>query len=111
MTRHDPLVQTAAPPREPTGWFAPGAPATITMHANLFNIIAAGARSQPLRRLSAESERHEQRRTPSVRPRQNGKPHSAVHADRGFLHGWLCDAKRHPKPFTISVVNQGFASA
>lgn len=52
MTRHDPLVQTAAPPREPTGWFAPGAPATITMHANLFNIIAAGARSQPLRRLS-----------------------------------------------------------
>src|SRR5690606_11128595 len=54
----------------------------------------------------AESERHEQRRTPSVRPRQNGKPHSAVHADRGFLHGWLCDAKRHPKPFTIAAVDE-----
>lgn len=30
-----------------------------------------------------------------------------MHADRGFLHGWLCDAKRHPKPFTISAVQAG----
>jgi hypothetical protein len=29
-------------------------------------------------------------------------PHSPAHTDRGFLHGWLCDAKRHLKPFTIA---------
>jgi hypothetical protein len=45
------------------------------------------------------------------RPHQIGKPHSAAHADRGFLHGWLCDAKRHPKPFTIPAVERGFAIA
>ena len=38
------------------------------------------------------------------RSRQIRKPHSPVHADRGFLHGWLCDAERHPKPFTFSVI-------
>ena len=45
-------------------------------------------------------------RPPAAEPqsRQIRKPHSPVHADRGFLHGWLCDAKRHPKPFTISAV-------
>lgn len=39
-----------------------------------------------------------------LRSRQIRKPHSPVHADRGFLHGWLCDAERHPKPFTLTVV-------
>ena len=43
MTRHDLLVQTAAPHRGPTGWFAPGAPATFVMHANLINTVAAVA--------------------------------------------------------------------
>lgn len=52
MTRHDMLVQPAAPPRWPTRWFAPRAAETIITHASLINIVAAGARSQPFRRLS-----------------------------------------------------------
>ena len=43
MTRHDPLVQTAAPHRGPTGLCVPGASATMIMHANLINIVAADA--------------------------------------------------------------------
>ena len=50
MTRHDPPVQTAAPHRGPTEWFAPGATATIIMHANLGNIVAAEAQRLPGRR-------------------------------------------------------------
>lgn len=50
MTRHDPLTQTAAPHRWPTGWFAPGAPATIISHANLINTVAAEAQMPPGRR-------------------------------------------------------------
>lgn len=55
--------------------------------------------------------RHMPRFPASIRPIQNGKPHSAAHADRGFLHGWLCDAKRHPKPFTVPDVQADIASA
>jgi len=50
MTRHDPLVQTAAPHRRPTGWFVPGATATPIMHANLSNTVAAEAQRLPGRR-------------------------------------------------------------
>jgi hypothetical protein len=46
MTRHDPLVQTAAPHRGPTGWFAPGATTTIGMNANLINTVVAGTQMQ-----------------------------------------------------------------
>ena len=46
MTRHDPPVPTAAPHRGPTPWFAPGATATIIMHANLSNIVVVDARMQ-----------------------------------------------------------------
>ena len=44
MTRHDPLVQTAAPHRGPTGWFAPGATATIITYANLTDAVVVDAR-------------------------------------------------------------------
>ena len=37
-------------------------------------------------------QRHMPRRTAGLQSRQNGKPHSPALADRGFLHGWLCDA-------------------
>ena len=47
ITRHDPLVQTAAPHRWPTGWFVPGAPATLVMHANLINTGVADAQLRP----------------------------------------------------------------
>jgi hypothetical protein len=47
MTRHNPPVQTAATHRWPTGWFAPGAPATIIMHANLINSVVAEPQMQP----------------------------------------------------------------
>jgi hypothetical protein len=50
MTRHDPLVQTAAPHHWPTGWFAHGATATIVMHANLINTVAAEVQMPPGRR-------------------------------------------------------------
>jgi len=50
MTQHDPIVQTAAPHRGPTGWFVPGAPATTGMHVNLINTVVVDARMQ--------SERH-----------------------------------------------------
>ena len=50
MTRHDPLVQTAAPHRGPTRWFAPGATATIITYANLSNTVAAEAQRLPGRR-------------------------------------------------------------
>jgi len=47
MTRHDLPVQTAATHRWPTGWFAPGAPATIIMHADLTTTVAAEAQMLP----------------------------------------------------------------
>jgi len=50
MTRHDPPVQTAATHRRSTKWFAPGATATIIMHANLSNTVAAEAQRLPGRR-------------------------------------------------------------
>lgn len=50
MTRHDPLVQTAAPHRGPTGLCAPGASATVIMHANLINTVAAEDQTPPGRR-------------------------------------------------------------
>ena len=46
MTRHDPLVQTAAPHRGPTGWFVPGATVTMIMHANLTDAVVVDARMQ-----------------------------------------------------------------
>ena len=46
MTRHDPLVQTAAPHRGPMGWFAPGATATIITYANLADAVVVDARMQ-----------------------------------------------------------------
>ena len=46
MIRHDPLVQTAASHCGPTGWFAPGATATIIMHANLIDAVVVDARMQ-----------------------------------------------------------------
>ena len=49
----------------------------------------------------AGSPRHTPQLLAHARPHQNSKTHSAKRADRGFLHGWLCDAKRHPKPFTM----------
>jgi len=54
MTRHDLLVQTAAPHRGPVEWFAPGATATIIMHANLTTTVAAGTQMQPARRPPGE---------------------------------------------------------
>lgn len=51
MTRHDPLVPTAASSHRPMGWFAPSAAATVVMLANLIKTVAAGARTQPGRRL------------------------------------------------------------
>ena len=53
MTQYDPLVQTAASQRWPTGWLAPGAPATIVIHANLINSVARKAQLAPGRRPSA----------------------------------------------------------
>src|SRR5687768_5217261 len=47
----------------------------------------------------------------SARPHQNRKPHSAAHADRGFLHGWLSYAKQRPKPFTIGGVRNDLPRA
>ena len=46
MTRHDLPVQTAATHRWPTGWFAPGATATIITHANLIDAVVLDARMQ-----------------------------------------------------------------
>ena len=54
MTRHDPLLQTAAPHRGPKGWFAPSATVTIVMHANLINTVAAEAQRLPGRRPTAK---------------------------------------------------------
>lgn len=50
MTRHDVLVQPAAPHRWPTAGFAPGATATIVMHDNLINTVVADVQMQPGRR-------------------------------------------------------------
>lgn len=50
MTRHDPLVQTAAPHRGPMGLCVPGVSATMIMHANLINTVAAEAQMPPGRR-------------------------------------------------------------
>jgi hypothetical protein len=50
MTRHDPLDQSVPPRRRPTGWFVPGAPATIVMHANLINSVVAEPQMLPGRR-------------------------------------------------------------
>ena len=47
MTRHDPLVHTAALRHRPTGRFAPSAAATSVTHAELVNTAAADARIQP----------------------------------------------------------------
>ncbi len=46
MTRHDPLVQTAATRRRSTKWFAPGATATIITYANLTDAVVVDARMQ-----------------------------------------------------------------
>ena len=70
MTRHDRLVETAAPYRKPKGWFAPGAPPTIIMHANLINSVAADAQTQarqllPGRRVTPFAAAHDRHsRTP-----------------------------------------------
>ena len=53
MTRHDPLVHTAALRHRPTGRFAPSAAATSVTHAELVNTAAADARVQPGGRLPA----------------------------------------------------------
>jgi hypothetical protein len=53
MTRHDPLVHTAALRHRPTGRFAPSAAATSVTHAELVNTAAADARVQPGGRLLA----------------------------------------------------------
>jgi hypothetical protein len=50
MIRHDLIVQTAAPHRLPTGLCTPGASATMSMHSNLINTVAAEAQMPPARR-------------------------------------------------------------
>ena len=54
MNRHDLLVQTAAPHRGPTGWFAPGATATIITYANLTDAVVVEAQLLPGRRPHGE---------------------------------------------------------
>ena len=48
MTRHDPLVQTAAaPPRGPTGWFVRGITANMIIRAKLIDTVVAEAQILP----------------------------------------------------------------
>lgn len=50
MTRHDPLVHTAALRHRPMGWFAPSTAVITVVPADLVNTAAADAQIQPGRR-------------------------------------------------------------
>ena len=83
MTRHDLLVQTAAPHRGSTGWFAPGGRATTVMRANLINTVAADTQVTTGNINLTSAPRNMPRRAAGLLSGQNSNPRSPVHADRG----------------------------
>lgn len=82
---------------------APRRPSSRTPISPTPSSLMPGCSSNGIQQAGAP--RHMLRLTAAARPRQNRKPHSPAHADRGFLHGWLSYAKQRPKPFTIPVVH------